>query len=114
MPRARLISMLILAVLAWLSVGCSSNTAPRVGDADALLNPRGERVSLLETDAPVRSDAWYADRLDRGPGAYAGYESPRVTYSRVYTYDRLSSRRGNVVDDYRRTRRSVIIQDGVR
>lgn len=114
MPRV--LPILIVAGMAMLSVGCQdkSQTADLRGDSIALRDAQGQRMSLLETSAPVRADAWYADRRDRGPGAYAGYASPKVTYSEVYTYDRLSSHHGRVVDHYHRTRRSVTVQDAIR
>ncbi len=102
--------ILSVSVLLTLSVGCA-NTDARITDKHVdeapLLAPDGRRVSLLDTPAAVRPDAWYSDRHDRSPGAFAGYQGPTEVVTMEYTTNRTSGAFGQIVDSYRTTRRTI-------
>lgn len=57
---------------------------------------------------------WYADRLDRGPIVFRGYDNPEFRAKSVYTWDQQITADGRVHDHFRQTNRHLEIQEQIR
>lgn len=119
--RTVILALAVLGALACL--GCRTKQEARL-----LYPPVPGRMPSLVFESPAIADLrpqdpgpgdadlypWYADRLERGPVAFRGYDTPQFSAQAVYTWDQQIATDGRVHDHFRRTNRHLQIQQQVR
>jgi len=77
-------------------------------------SPQVEELRFQALDRYTPELPWYDNRLDSGPFAFRGYETPAVRAMTVWSHDQQWQTDGRVHTHFRQTSRYIELQEQVR